>query len=167
MCYNFIISHWHIFRPFRNMTDLQFLKYIILNFSFYCKGRKYISISSVPYYQQNCVVERPWGRLHFEGQKILVVCKLGSADKIVQNRAVSNNNFKPLLEDRNTFMKHETCEIWSLLSAGLPTSFKLFKPCVAFMFSKIIDLSEINQKAVSASLYRKRRRQRYAPRTYI
>jgi hypothetical protein len=37
--------------------------------------------------------------------------KLSSADKIASNRAVSDNNFKPLIEARNTYMKHETHEI--------------------------------------------------------
>jgi hypothetical protein len=54
-----------------------------------------------------------------------VGCKLGSTDKIASNRAVSYNNFKPLIESRNTYMKQETLEILSLLSAGLPTSIKL------------------------------------------
>jgi len=79
----------------------------------------------MPYYQENGFVESLWGRLHFEEQKMSVRCKLGSADKIASNRAVSYNNFKPLIEARNTYMKQETLEIWSVLSAGLPTSIKL------------------------------------------
>jgi hypothetical protein len=39
------------------MENLQILKYIILNFSFYCKGGEYISVGSMPYYQENGVVE--------------------------------------------------------------------------------------------------------------
>ena len=97
----------------------------------------------MPYYQEKFVIESLWGRIHFEGQKMSVGCKLCSAYIIATNRTVNINNFKLLIEARNTYMKHETCEIWSLLSAGLPTSFKLFKPYITFMFSIIIDLSEI------------------------
>jgi hypothetical protein len=97
----------------------------------------------MPYYQENGVVESLWGRLHFERQKMSVGCKLGSADKIASNRAVSDNIFKPLIQAENTYMQHETREIWSLFSAGLPTGFKLFKPYVTFMFITVIELSEI------------------------
>ena len=68
-------------------------------------------MGSMPYYQENCIVESLRGRLHFEGQKMSVRCKLGSADKIASNSVVSDNNFKPLIEARNTYMKQETLEI--------------------------------------------------------
>jgi hypothetical protein len=52
----------------------------------------------MPYYQENGVVESLCDRLHFEGQKMSVGCKLGSADKLASNLAVSDNNLKSLIE---------------------------------------------------------------------
>jgi hypothetical protein len=65
----------------------------------------------MPYYQENGVVDSLCGRIHFEGQKFSLGCKLGSADKIAPNRAVNDNNIKPLIRTRNTYMKRETREI--------------------------------------------------------